>query len=256
MVDTSVIVFLVISVLICFLIPLISFIYFVKSKNHTIKPFLIGILMFFISQIVIRIPILTYVLPNTMWFIKMSMNPWVYGIFLGLTAGIFEEVARYIGFKYILKNNNRYIDGISYGFGHGGIEAILITGVSLFSTLIFAIMLNKGANLPEEVYTMMVSLTETDAFLGGFERICAITIHIGLSIIVLYSVQKRKIIYLGIAILIHTIVNAPIVIFPAIFNIGVIGAELYIFVCALILGLLVLCSKKYFKKGEFENEKA
>lgn len=250
MISTNVIVCLGISVAICFLLPMGSFIYFAIKNKKIPKAFIIGMIVFFISQILIRIPILTYVLPNTIWFIKLSMNPYLYGVFLGLTAGIFEEVGRFIAFKFMLKKNHEWEDGISYGFGHGGIEAILITGISLLNLLIGCIMINNGT-LPQNadiLYKQCLSLNGTTAILGGLERLFAMSIHIGLSMIVLYGVRNRKNMYLLVAILLHTIVNAPIVILPQVFNVGIIGVEIYIFVCALGLGGFALYSKKLYQK--------
>lgn len=250
MVDKSVIVSLSISVMICFLIPLGALVYFIKSKNKTVRPFLVGMLVFVVFQMVLRIPILLYVLPNFEWYLKLSTNPWLYGIFLGVTAGIFEEVGRYLGFKYMLIKNHRYIDGISFGFGHGGIEAILITGISVFSTLVMAIMINSGASVPEVLANQITSLSSTQAILGGVERVFAMIIHIGLSVIVLYGIRVKKLRYLGLAILIHTVVNAPIVILLQVFGVGVLGIEFYILICAVVMLLLTFKFKAIYDKEE------
>lgn len=263
MIPTSVIMGLIFNIAVCFLIPIITLIYLVKKDRKRVKSFLIGMLIFFITQILIRIPILTYILPNMMWFLKLMTNPYLYGIFLGLTAGIFEEVGRYIAFKFMLKKNHQWEDGISYGIGHGGIEAMLITGMTNINLLIGCIMINSGkleallnqtnnANL-ESLYNICMSLTSGTTLLAGVERIFAISIQIGLSMIVLYGVRNRKIIYLFIAILIHTLINAPIVILPAVFNIGVIGVEIYFFIWAIVLGAFTIYSKKLYKKQEDIN---
>lgn len=255
MIETNVIIGLIFSVVICFLVPIISLIYFTIKYKKIPKSFIIGMLVFFISQVVIRIPILNYVLPNSMWFIKMSTNPYLYGIFLGLTAGIFEEVGRFIAFKYILKKNDKWIDGVSYGLGHGGIEAILITGFSCLNLLIGCIMINNGTLINQSsntalntLYNQCIGLTVGGGFISGFERISAMAIHIGLSMIILYGVRNRKIVYLFISILIHTLVNAPIVIFPYAFNMGVLGLEVYFFIWAVILVTFTIYSKKLYEK--------
>ncbi|MEG1311013.1 MAG: YhfC family glutamic-type intramembrane protease [Romboutsia sp.] len=254
MIESSVIVSLAVSTLICFLIPIISFIYFAKKHKKVPKSFLVGMLIFFVSQMLIRIPILIYILPNMMWFIKMQTNPYIYGIFLGLTAGIFEEVGRYVAFKYLLKNNREFDDGISYGFGHGGIEAILLTGVSCLSTLIICIIINNGtininsSGALSSLYNQCISLTPGLALISGIERISAMAIHIGLSMIVLYGVRNRKMIYLFIAILVHTLINAPLVIFPQVFGVGIVGVEIYVFICGLVLAGFSIYSKKLYQK--------
>ena len=88
MIENSVIMGLAFSVLSALVLPLGIFVYCNKKKKKILKPFIIGALVFFISQIVLRIPIISYILPNQIWYIKLSTNPYLYGIFLGLTAGI------------------------------------------------------------------------------------------------------------------------------------------------------------------------
>ena len=66
----------------------------------------------------------------------MSHNPWLYGLFMGGTAAIAEEFGRYIAVRFLLKKNRRYADGIAYGLGHGGIEAMLLIGVNNIANLI------------------------------------------------------------------------------------------------------------------------
>ena len=45
-------------------------------------------------------------------------------IILGLLAGLFEETARYILFKFILPKARTWREGILVGLGHGGAEAV------------------------------------------------------------------------------------------------------------------------------------
>lgn len=41
------------------------------------------------------LPLLSYVFPNQIWYMRLSLNHYSHSIFLGLTAGIFEEVGIY-----------------------------------------------------------------------------------------------------------------------------------------------------------------
>lgn len=229
---------LILSIGICFLIPLGSLAYFAIEDRKRIKSFFIGMLIFFITQIVIRLPLISFIFPKMKWYENMFLNPWVSAIFLALTAGLVEEIGRYIAFKYILKNNRTYNDGIAFGFGHGGIEAILITGISCIVILIGALAGNG----------FYLGVTATDAFIVGFERLCAIVIHIGLSIIILYGVRENHIKYLFVAILIHTLVNFPIIILSRVFNVGLMGVEAYVFICAIILGGFTIYAKNLYDK--------
>jgi uncharacterized membrane protein YhfC len=47
-----------------------------------------------------------------------------------LTAGVFEETARYIAYRFLLKEHNME-NGLIYGVGHGGIESIMLVGVNV-----------------------------------------------------------------------------------------------------------------------------
>ena len=65
----------------------------------------------------------------------------------GLSAGIFEESARYLGARFILKNKRTYKDAISFGLGHGLCEVILLNGVANMNNTIYSILLNSSSFL-------------------------------------------------------------------------------------------------------------
>ena len=44
---------------------------------------------------------------------------------LGLTAGLCEETARYLVYRWWLKSARTWRDGLMFGAGHGGIEAMI-----------------------------------------------------------------------------------------------------------------------------------
>ena len=252
MIENSVIMGLVFSVLSALVLPLGMFVYCIFSKKKILKPFIIGALVFFISQIVLRIPIISYILPNQIWYIKLSTNPYLYGIFLGLTAGIFEEVGRYIGFKYLLKKKHRYIDGISFGLGHWGVEALLIVGVNAALFLGGIIAIKSGvdynsSNLLNIIFNQSASITTVNAFAMGLERMFTMSIHVALSMIVLYGVKSKQIKYLFIAILLHGIVDAGVVILPQIFNLNIVGMEIYVFIWSLLFLYFILKIKDLYK---------
>lgn len=224
---------LILSASICFFIPLGSLAYFVAKDKRLIKSFLIGMIIFFITQVVIRIPIINLILPNMDWYLNMSSNPWMYSIFLALTAGLVEEIGRYMAFKYLLKNNRTYRDGIACGLGHGGIEAILITGISCVTVLI-------GSLIGNDIF---MNISPLEAFAAGFERLCAMVIQIGLSMIVLYGVRQKSIKYLFLAIFVHTLINLPLIM---LLKWGIVAVEIYVFIWAIILGIFTVYSKKIY----------
>lgn len=256
--DILLIICFMINILICFGIPIGMLIYFIVTKKRVIKSFFIGVAVFLIFQVFTRIPIVQYVLPKMEWYnVIIASNPILYGLFLGITAGLFEEVGRFLGFKTGLKNNRRWIDGIAFGIGHGGIESIVITGIASINNLIILIGLNNGSFDPNKLGMSKESLralfngtSNIVTLVGGIERIFAIIIQIALTLLVLYGIKKRKLIYLGIAVLMHTIIDSPIVIFQNVFGIGIAGVEIWVTISAVAALIFIIKSKTIFKRVE------
>ncbi|MDF2672336.1 MAG: hypothetical protein K0R09_601 [Clostridiales bacterium] len=245
---------IVINLIICFGIP-IGYLIYAIMKRSGIKAFFIGTLVFFISQILLRIPILQLVLPKMDWYLYMSnFYPIIYSIFLGITAGVFEETGRFIGFKFALKRNRSWSDGIAFGIGHGGIEAMLITGAANIQKLIWLISLNNGtfdsvrfgidAAKAIEIFN---SLTIMGILAAGIERLGAILVHVGLSLIVLYGVNNNKRLYLPLAILIHGLIDATIGI-ASTAGLGIALIEGILGIYALSLLIYIIKSKITFKE--------
>ncbi|MDQ0150912.1 YhfC family intramembrane metalloprotease [Eubacterium multiforme] len=239
-----------INIIISFGIPIGAFIYFIVKRKRCIKPFIVGMIVFLITQVFLRIPLLQNVLVNMDWYNNLSVfYPVLYALFLGITAGVFEEGGRYLGFKIALKNNRRWIDGIAFGFGHGGIEAILIVGLSSIKNLITLISLNNGTYLggnAESLKSLYLELSNINVLFGGIERISAIIIHIGLTLIVLYGINKKQIRYLILAIIIHGAIDFMSGIF-VMSGMNIVFSELFIGTFALGLLIFTIKSRKLFK---------
>ncbi len=214
------------DVLLCFGIPLVGFLLLRKKTDRMLKPFLLGMAAFVISQMLIRIPLLQYVLPNFQWFLILQTQPYTYGIFLGLTAGVFEETARLLFLQKFLKGSTRLWDGLSFGLGHGGIEAILLVGINNLAAM-FLYPLGY-LNLSESSYFSLL--------LGGIERIFAIAFHTGATLVVLHGIRVQKSgRYTLLAILLHGLLDSMLVILPAAFSISVAGLEAYIMVVSFLV---------------------
>ncbi|MDE6063803.1 MAG: YhfC family intramembrane metalloprotease, partial [Lachnospiraceae bacterium] len=88
---------------ICFVLPIGGAVVLMRRKKGAGKTFLFGMLAFIVSQLLLRLPLLQLVLPQYAWFAVLQLDPWRYGLFLGLTAGLFEETARWIAIRFFLK---------------------------------------------------------------------------------------------------------------------------------------------------------
>ncbi len=224
MVNYQSIFFMGLSCIIAVFLPLGLMIYFYKRLHISLKAVLVGASVFFVFQIVLRIPFLNN-LGQTDWFKNLvSGQIWsnylVFPLFLALTAGIFEEIGRYFGFYYFLRNDLEWKNGLAFGVGHGGIESILLIGFSFLNNLVISLMINFGAfesqiasKLPAETaQALKNSLISAQPWLfaaGGLERISALAIQIAFSLMVLYSVKFRKVRFLFYAILLHAIADFP-----------------------------------------------
>ena len=180
--DSLLVISLVINVIICIGIPLGVFIYILVKKRNYLKSYVIGALVFFITQICLRLPLINNVMVKFDSFnIFKSFYPVAYIIFLGITAGVFEECGRYMGFKLTLKKHRRFGDGVAFALGHGGIEALRIAGISSLYNLIILLNLNLGNDngtiLEMDANEAMIafnSVNNISVLTIGLERILAI----------------------------------------------------------------------------------
>lgn len=221
-------------------LPIILLVVLGVRKKLSVKPMFIGVLAFFVSQVCLRLPILS-VLSTQSWFKSFNSNYTILSVVLigGLTAGLFEESARYIGTKCFLKNQRGYQDAISFGLGHGFCEAIIITGLTFVNYLIYCVMINNGTfatvtkALPSATSQQLVSLlsaaTAGTIFIGVLERVFAVTYHIFATVLIFKGINEHKIRYYFLAILAHTVLNSGAVLFSQYVNTWACEAFLLVF---------------------------
>ena len=143
---------------------------------------------------------------------------WVNFVVLTLTSGLFEEGARYLILRWGAKGVRDWKEGLLYGAGHGGIEAILIVGGTAISNLVLlltadTVLAQLGQMAPEQAAAVTAqidavrTLTWLPEALSIWERVIAITLHIGLSLLVLLGVLRRNFRLVLAAMLIHAVFN-------------------------------------------------
>ncbi len=219
------------------LLPIILWIIFTRKFALSWKLVLAGGLTFIASQI-LHIPLVV----GLNKFLQNS-SLLVTAIVLGLLAGIFEETARYILFKFILKKSRSWKEGVLVGLGHGGTEAILI-GISVALTLVNMIAyrsidLSTVPGIPPEQLDLAKQQVETFwstqpfmALLGFFERVFALCLHVSLSLMVLYGLAKKQAVWFWLALLWHAFVDAAAV--YAVQSVGALQTEGLIAIFAVI----------------------
>lgn len=209
---------LLFTLLVCFGLPLGGMAAVKRRFHGRWSVFLVGALAFFISQICLRIPLLTLVLPRFAWFGVLQLNVWQYGLFLGATAALFEEGARWIGLMLIKRRGGSLGPecGLAFGLGHGGAEAILLVGVNALALLGLFLAGSTAQGFP----------TAGGIFLGGAERLFTILFHTGCTLLIAYGLRAGQ----GgrwfvLAFALHTLTDAGVVILPAAFGMNMIALE-------------------------------
>lgn len=246
---------IIVSLIIAVGTPVALLIIFKKKLDISIKVFLFGVLTFFIFAQVLEGLLHSYFLVFNESTKSLLENTWLFMLYGGLMAGIFEETGRFIIMKYALKKYREWKDGLAFGLGHGGIEAILLVGMNNIILIVLAFMINNGTydtfvkgeavQAFGPLYEQLTSLAPTIFLLGGVERLCAMAIHIGLSILVLYGIRNGKKIFLLYAILIHAVIDFP----AALYQKGIINifaVEGYLLLLAAGFFVWIVKSRKLF----------
>lgn len=120
-------------------------------------------------------------------------NIWLYGLYGGLAAGIFEETGRLLAFRFLLKKHTAPATALAYGAGHGGIEAVLTVGLTMLSNLLLLAMLKSGTVTDPAVREAAEAVAAVPAgmFLwAALERLAAVAIHVCCSVLVFTAVRQ------------------------------------------------------------------
>lgn len=225
--NTIAIVFQIVATIV---VPVVAALVLAFKKKGYLKPVLLGVLCFWFFQVITRIPILA-VLSKTLWYnLFIATQPVLYPLFLGVTAALFEEGGRWIVMRLLMKDKNRLYDGVAFGVGHGGLEAVVLVGIGSVVTII----LNDYSKT-----------TPLNLFAGGFERLCTMVLHIAWSVMVLRSVVSKKPLWLLLAFVLHTVVDMAAVMMAQ-YGASTVAMEAVILAFALVmLGYLIVEYGRY-----------
>jgi len=181
---------------------------------------LIGALTFILSQVG-HIPfnaLMTWLLSKTALVNLSVQGALIFNaIFLGLSAGFFEELFRYGMFRWWLKDAHTWRKGILAGVGHGGVEAIILGGLALFSLIQLIAARNMDLStvysgdtlrLAMEQVSAYWSATWYDSMLGAVERFFTIVVQISLAVIVVQCFIRKQKRWLWLAIGYHALIDS------------------------------------------------
>jgi len=137
-------------------------------------------------------------------------------VFLGLSAGLFEELARYAMFRWWAKDARSWRAAILTGAGHGGAEAIILGALVLFNYVVMLAM--RGADLATVVPAEQLALAQEqintywsaawyDTLLGALERFFTLPVQIGFAVIVAQTFIRKQWWWVWLAVLWHAAVD-------------------------------------------------
>jgi uncharacterized membrane protein YhfC len=227
-IPAATIVFSVISFVLAVIVPIAAVIFCRIKYKMPLYPILFGALCF---------PLFVYFFEASanrflLGALPIRSNPIIFVLFGAFMAGLFEETGRLISFTIIEKISKKprtALTGISYGFGHGGLEAVTLVGLSMLSMVIFGISVNSGLiyegfdqMFPAEQNAITNAVTSVSMqpswtfLISGLERIIAIAAQLGFSVIMYYAVfAKRKIWLFPVAVGVHMLTDIPAMLYQA-----------------------------------------
>ena len=227
---------LIITVLLMIAIPVGCFLSWRgKHKQQTKISYLIaGAMGFILSARVLELGVhYVCILADNPVSRFINGNKWAFVLYGTMMAGVFEECGRHIILKYILKKNRTRENAVLYGIGHGGIEILAVLLPTMILYLVIAILFSQG-NVEEAMKQLKIteetaaaalpSVQAAAAFDYGMmamnvvERLFAMSLQIGLTVIVYYGVISEKKGFLPLAILLHMLMDT----FPALYQRGVV----------------------------------
>jgi ABC-2 type transport system ATP-binding protein len=177
-----------------------------------------GALIFTLFQLITRVPAVTalqYALaPQLRGSVPLQL---AFGVGLAFTAGLFEEVGRYIGYRWLMRGEPKtWAKGVMYGLGHGGIESIVLVGglIALQLINLAALQAIGLSGVPEAQRALVVQQLSAVAaqppwlaLAAAWERACAIAFHTAMSVLVLQVFRRGGLRWLALAVGLHTLLD-------------------------------------------------
>ena len=263
-----------VTLFVSLILPVLVLIVFAAKhrKQGILSAWLLGAAGFFVTQILIRLPILT-ALQSQSWFLSFAQNHlFAYAFSLAFTAGLFELAGRFAVAK-LMQKRLTLRRSLATGLGHGGIEAMIIVGITYINNLAYIAMINSGAfdTIVAQTAALGVDVSQLELIkqqlltaspglflLAGLERILAMTGHVAMSLLVCYGVAHRKtgictLLCLGIHTLMDLTAGISLVLpqstaYPVIYAVLTLMAVLSLFVIREL-------SRRWKKEVSYDSEK-
>ncbi|GCE20866.1 YhfC family intramembrane metalloprotease [Dictyobacter kobayashii] len=184
------------------------------------KYFWFGALVMLVSQPLMRVPLIE-VLQNTVLapLLHTSITfTWIWVVIQAMTAGLFEEGGRYIGYRLFMSREPKtWVKAVMYGLGHEGLESALLGGglqilLPLLSVaLLSTINLNSLPETSRQAAIQQIASVNAMPFwsplLVAWGRLWSFPLQVALSVMVLQVFRQRQRRWFFLAVLFHTLID-------------------------------------------------
>lgn len=235
-------------------IPVVLIVAWKMYTKCSLVPFWVGIMVFIaFSRMLEMIPHSLFLLSSNPVSKAINGNVVLYVIYAATVAALFEETGRYLAFRFVLTKHPNKETAVTYGIGHGGIECVLVLGVTYIQYYAYGQLINSGSmdkmlsaykdssqsvDALNQLITNIKGVTKMTCYMADLERISAMMVQIALSILVFQAVYVagKKYMY-WVAVALHFLTDVP----AALYQKGVLKllpTEIILFVyAALVLAL-------------------
>lgn len=212
-----------------------------------------GALIFFLFQIISRVPLMQVGQALLAPQLRASAGlrfAWI--TLAAFTAGLFEEVGRYVGYRWLMRREEKtWPKAVMYGLGHGGIESMLLIAGLTAVTLIQLLALSRtdlstlpiSAEQRAEIAQQLAAISAQPAWLGllgAWERAWSIALHVALSVVVLQVFRRGDLRWLWLAIGLHALVDWLAAGLPTLLPLGDMAKVLVPEAIVTVVGLISL----------------
>jgi uncharacterized membrane protein YhfC len=140
----------------------------------------------------------------------------------GLSAGVCEELARYLVLRLWRREARSWVQGVAFGVGHGGVESIFAAVLVLITFVNMLVLRQMGLEtLGLSGEMLELAQAQVEAYwsmawylplLGGLERVFAMAIQVALSLLVVRALARDNLLWLLAAIGAHALVDGVAVV--------------------------------------------
>jgi uncharacterized membrane protein YhfC len=184
------------------------------------KYFWFGALVFLVFQLLTRIPLI-FALQETVLASLLRTSAtftWIWIAIGAVTAGLFEEVGRYVGYRLFMgRELKTWSKAVMFGLGHEGLESMVLVGGQIILTLLSIAILSaidlNGLPAPQRqtAIQQIAAINAQPIWLlllqAAWGRLWSFPLQVALSVMVLQVFRRHKMYWLFLAILLHALID-------------------------------------------------